>query len=319
MGKGGGDMGAMTKSWRIRAGIAALCLAFTGCPATDLRNYISSIVGNARMALPITLIDIDSTGDSFTMGELFNGPNVMQTISYSYRISTYEITKAQFGQFIATGGYRAEGCWTTNGWSRRTSRAWTCPFDWTDEDFGSSEPIVGVSWYEAAAFCNWRSLKDGLTPAYDSAGLAALGASGYRLPTEVEWEYAAAKGAHGLAEREYAFGDAWDSSKVVCSVAPSSATGPADVGSRSPGGDTPQGAADMNGNVEEWCSDNWQADAEVVSAIDRYYFANDLDRSFVRRGGGWSGTNENQYRCADRMGDSAIMQYAYRGFRVVRR
>ncbi len=65
-----------------------------------------------------------------------------------------------------------------------------------------------MSWYIAVAFCNWLFDKEGLARAYDNAGLANLFASGYRLPTEVEWEYAAAKGALAEpVERIYAYGD----------------------------------------------------------------------------------------------------------------
>jgi formylglycine-generating enzyme required for sulfatase activity len=312
-------MGRVRRSRGLIPAAAVLMLALAGCPASDLRNYISSIVRNAQMTPSITLVDIAAAGDSFTMGDGFCGPNAVETISYDYTISKHEITKAQFGQFIAAGGYRTESCWTPSGWDRKKLRGWVCPSGWTDEDFDSSEPIVGVSWCEAVAFCNWRSVRDGLAPAYDSKGLARLDASGYRLPTEVEWEYAAAKGGSGLAERIYAFGDSWDSSMAVCSVPPSSARGPADVGSKSPAGDTPQSLVDMTGNVWEWCGDNWQADDDVVSGTDRYYFVDDSSRNVTSRGGGWNETFETGCRCANRRYSGTDWQSESLGFRVVRR
>jgi formylglycine-generating enzyme required for sulfatase activity len=174
-----------------------------------------------------------------------------------------------------------------------------------------------VSWYEAVAYCNWRSAKEGLTAGYNAAGQPNLSASGYRLPTEVEWEYAATKGGSGQLERLYAGGNTLDPSKIVCSIPPASATHTANVGSKSPGGDTPQGLADMGGNAFEFCSDNWTS--SVSGATDWYYFANDTSQVSYR-GGGYGVSMEVDVRPAYRPGgwpvsarDNAL------GFRVVRK
>ena len=104
---------------------------------------------------PITTITI-GIGDNptFTMGE----PNVDENISSSYNASKYEITNAEFAQFIADGGYSTQSYWTANGlaWKGSTIQ----PGYWTDINFnGSNQPVVGVSWYEAADPLKLMSVK----------------------------------------------------------------------------------------------------------------------------------------------------------------
>ena len=237
----------------------------------------------------IALVAIHAAGDSFTMGDGTWGPGTTESISSDYSMSRFLITNSQFGQFISDGGYNEQSYWTKTGWEwkGRIDR----PAFWTNGKFDHpDQPVVGVSWYEAVAFCNWLSIKEGLAPAYDNSGRVDLAASGYRLPTEVEWEYAAAKGAPGESRRDYPWGDTWDSALAVCQVRPVDARTTADVGSKSPGGDTPQGLADMAGNVWEWCSDNEEGDPGIAhsASLDRYYFQSDSsEQRFVLRGGAW--------------------------------
>ncbi len=268
------------------------------------------------------MITIIVSSDSFTMGDGTYGPGVVQTISDSFKVSRYEITNTEFAGFIADGGYSTSSSsyWTTNGWAAATGGGWTQPLFWSDGNFnGANQPVVGVSWYEAVAYCNWRSAKEGLIAAYNVAGQAAPNAAGYRLPTEVQWEYAAAKGASGQQERIYPWGSTWDPSLTVCSVPPASASKTAEVGSKSTAGDTPQGLADMSGNVWEWCSDNYQSDAGITSGTDLYYFVGDSTaQSFLVRGGAWNNTYEISFRCAYRLGNEPYSRYSFIGFRVVR-
>jgi formylglycine-generating enzyme required for sulfatase activity len=293
--------------------LSALALLWAACCAPP---WVS-----AQQAVDLILIELRAKGDSFTLGDGTLGPNVSQTISYDFLLSKFAITNAQFGRFIEDGGYAERKYWTASGWAWKGSIAQ--PAFWKEAKFnGPDQPIVGVSWYEAVAFCNWISLREGLSPAYNDSGRADLGASGYRLPTEVEWEYAAAKGAPDQAERVYPWGDTWDPRNVVSGFSAPKASRSAPVGSRSPLGDTPQGLADMSGNVWEWCSDNAQGDGEIAvsSRSDRYFFRSDAKFEYmVLRGGSWCNSFQNGFRSAFR-GYAAVpgSRHNVSGFRIAR-
>ena len=122
--------------------------------------------------------------------------------------------------------------------------------------------MMGMSWYEAAAYCNWLSKKEGIAPeqwCYErkstpESGLRwypkydCLSLSGYRLPTEAEWEYACCAGAttsryYGDSEdllHEYT----WFLENSQNHIAPVRLLKPNDWG-----------LFDMHGNVWEWCQD----------------------------------------------------------------
>jgi formylglycine-generating enzyme required for sulfatase activity len=235
----------------------------------------------------VALIAIHAAGSSVSMGDGTFGPKISQALSYDFQMAKYPVTNGLFAQFLADNGYTSRELWTSNGWAWKRTKA--SPLFWKSSAFnGADQPVVGVSWYEAVAFCNWLSTKEGLAPAYDGSGRARLDATGYRLPTEVEWEYASAKGAPDQAERIFPWGDEPNVQYAVSNVPPSHAPRTENVGSRSPQGDTPQGLADMSGNVWEWCSDNFQGDPEIAVETDHYYFVSDArDQRFVLHGGSW--------------------------------
>lgn len=267
--------------------------------------------------LPIDMVPISSSGDSFTMGDDWSGPNTTQSFTCNFSISRYELTNLQYCQFIADGGYDTSSYWTANGWTCRQALAW---WPWPPaggwEESAKSHPTAR-SWYEAVAFCNWRSSREGLTPVYDGTGHANLAANGYRLPTEVEWEYAAARGGATWPERKFPWGDTWDPANCVHEVGGVD-PGIADVGSKSPAGDTPQGVADMSGNVAEWCSDNWQD--PVPAGADRYWFVDDApSNGFLVRGGGSSTYDLAALSCAGRLTIQTDGTLGEAGIRIVRR
>jgi formylglycine-generating enzyme required for sulfatase activity len=116
---------------------------------------------------------------------------------------------------------------------------------------GNDLPVENITWYEAVRYCNERSVKEGLTPAYSINGNAVLwnrAANGYRLPTEAEWEYAAKGGNKDKVTFLYAGSNNADT--VGWHNGNSTESKP--IGSKAPNS---LGFYDMSGNVGEICWD----------------------------------------------------------------
>ena len=180
---------------------------------------------------------------------------------------------------------------------------YTEPAYWRDERFHNpSQPVVGVCWYEARAYCAWLSAQTG----------AAL-----RLPTEVEWEAA----ARGTAARRYAYGDAFD--PILGNTLETRLKRPNPVGVFV-AGDTPEGMSDLMGNVTEWTSSNFGAVAGVAPEFSYPYAPNDgrenpdapPSAARVVRGGSWLSVHPFA-RAACRYGSRSDARLDNQGFRLV--
>jgi formylglycine-generating enzyme required for sulfatase activity len=177
------------------------------------------------------------------------------------------------------------------------------PEFWDDSRFNHpAQPVVGVTWYEARAYCAW---------------LAAQTGGAYSLPTEAEWEAA----ARGKAGREYAYGSEYDSGRCNTFETHIRRTTPIGV---FPGGQTPEGIADLSGNVWEWTTTIWGHSLNrpdfaypYVPTDGREDTTNGTARRVVR-GGSW-GLDRNCARAAYRFSDHPDDRDVNFGFRVVLR
>jgi formylglycine-generating enzyme required for sulfatase activity/Cdc6-like AAA superfamily ATPase len=204
----------------------------------------------------------------------------------AYRIGRYPVTNAEYRHFVEAGGYTEQWrhCWTEAGWAKKEKQKWTEPRLWQKGKYNQpDQPVVGISWYEAVAYCRWLSEQTSRP---------------YRLPTEAEWE----KAARGSAGRIYPWGNAWDETKLNSEKGGPGR--PTSVGEYSPEGDSPYGAADMAGNVFEWCAtkmpkDNYKSYPYDVQ--ENEWTAEYLEGTDVRvlRGGSWCGY-QHGFRCAFR-------------------
>jgi formylglycine-generating enzyme required for sulfatase activity len=174
---------------------------------------------------------------------------------------------------------------------------------------GPGCPVELVSWTDAVSFANALSTVEGLAPCYDSAGnvngASVYSCTGYRLPTEAEWEYAARAGSM-QAQYSSLTSIAWymDNS--------GSATHP--VGRRQANA---WGLYDMLGNVYEWTHDWYAADyGNGNSTVTNPVGASSGSRR-VLRGGGWS--NHSSYlRAAERHDYTPDIRGGFLGFRLAR-
>jgi formylglycine-generating enzyme required for sulfatase activity len=219
----------------------------------------------------------------------------------SYAIGRYPVINAEFARFIKDDGYENLDYWTEAGWKQKENEGWKQPRFWEDDRFNDlSQPVVGVSWYEAVAYCNWLAAKMG---------------KAYRLPTEAEWE----KAARGTDGRRYPWGDEWDASR--CNNKESGPGHTTPVGEY-PGGDSPYAVGDMAGQVWEWCNSKYGG-IEDKPRFGYPYRPDDGreelegDDSRILRGGSWVKGAE-RCRCGCRSGLDPWGWFNDWGFRCAR-
>jgi ergothioneine biosynthesis protein EgtB len=156
-------------------------------------------------------IEIGHRGEAFA----FDNERPQHSVMVApFRVASRLVTCGEYQDFIADGGYRRPQFWLSDGWTLAQAEEWRAPLYWRDDGSHftlhgvrareAAEPVVHVSFYEAAAYAAW---------------------AGKRLPTEFEWEAAAKElpvAGHFLTidalmprvaaagVRQQMFGDAWE-------------------------------------------------------------------------------------------------------------
>lgn len=259
-------------------------------------------------------------------GELMQVAENTSVVVSSFVLDKFEVTVGRFRNFVEgynewreagnpRSGDGAHPHTEGSGWSRDPAWESALPGSaavlkvglkcndaqqtWTDEPGArENQPINCVSWYEAMAFCIW---------------------DGGRLPTEMEWQYAAVGGAQG---REFAWGNTEvleNFAVYACLGAGTGSNCSADdllpVGSRQDGNGR-FGQSDLVGSVYEWVLD-WYAAYPEVMPDD--YAKVDSGQSRVLRGGAWNSTAVQPLRSRDRSTRSAPeLRGPTSGFRCAR-
>jgi len=145
----------------------------------------------------------------------------------SFDVARFPLTVQEFRRFVDASGYQNRTFWQQNGFGR-----WEEPEGWESQVRYPNHPVVGVSWMEAMAYCQW--VGDGAT-----------------LLTEAQWE----RVARGTEGRRYPWGNSPPTADH-CNFAGSDFGGTTPVGFFEVGA-TPEGVYDCAGNVFEWCVDGY--------------------------------------------------------------
>jgi len=187
-----------------------------------------------------------------------------------YDIDLYEVTNTLYFGFVEKTGHRPS------------------KFAKNKKFNGPNQPVVGVSWYDAAAYCAW---------------------AGKRLPTEAEWE----KAARGTDGRQYTWGTLQESKRADGKT---KLRHPLPVGSN-PAGQSPYGVEDMVGSVRDWVAD-WYLTEYYTISPDRNPKGPETGFKKVVRGSSWMAKGKVSSRIALRRRDSPSNRKNYAGFRCAR-
>lgn len=254
-------------------------------------------------------------GDEFKVGEEDESPSHMVEVS-SFLMSSFEVTQGEYQAYCMARGIERK-------------------FDPLKTDY----PIDSVSWYAAIEYCNWLSLQHGFSPVYSidkrrkdirnsslqdklkwKIAIYPKG-TGYRLPTESEWEFAArSRGKHYIwtgtrkAKEVAQFANYRDTSLLttdsLLNVSPVGSLASNEIG-----------LFDMSGNVAEWCWDWYNekhyANGKKTNDVPSMDKGPRRGKFRVAKGGAWNDPLEN-IRVSNRIPLTADHRFNTIGFRLVR-
>lgn len=267
-------------------------------------------------------------GGTYDMGDHYNEgwsdelPVHSVTVN-DFQISKYEVTHAEFIAFLNNRNVTPEGIYNGNELIDLNDN--DCVIEYSDDSFiftgnefvQSIEcPVLEITWFGACEYSNWLCEVNNLPLCYEiNTGNVEcdFNATGYRLPTEAEWEYAARGGINWTNEFRYSgchnvsdlFDYAWYEYNLSLQVHP--------IGLKLP---NQLGIHDMSGNVYEFCWDWFSSSYYEVSPTDNP-LGPQTGSYHVSRGGDWN-DSADFVRSAARFSSYPYLTGGYLGFRIIR-
>ncbi len=222
----------------VKEALASRCRNLARSPDQPARSRYQLITELGRLALPPTS---DADHLIFVKGGSFDYLPGRHSVADFY-IARYPVTNREFRTFVNAQGYSTERYWKDSwSWMRANvpAQAPTYFGDRLRSELNNPDaPVVGLSWYEAEAFCRWKTETLDLDVQRDGWEI--------RLPFESEWLVA----VRGPDARFYPWGNASTDLRNRCQFSGSRLPGPAPVGIY-PAGESPDGVSDLLGNVYE--------------------------------------------------------------------
>ncbi len=206
----------------------------------------------------------DNQNDEFFTRFIYQNGQFIEVIQYDdtvwidgFWIGRYEVTNRAFNRFVEAGGYQDSTLWSVDGRRFIDSLDITLPYYWQQGEnlpwheaaysYSEDRPVMGISFYEAEAFCQWLSQEWGAE---------------VRLPTEAEWEKAARwadPAPENHSGHRYPWGDTLELARMNGYEWSDGFVNTAPVHAFS-AGQSAYGIYQMLGNVWEWCGDWYRAD-----------------------------------------------------------
>ncbi len=296
--------------WALRQWQVALpALSSTGQPDDGHDWFVNSLGMTMLKIRPGQFVRRDNF-----QGQFLNSTTQTVTLTRAFCLCDREVTKDQFRRFVNDPTCPDEE--KASDWQDRGDRAET-----------GLHPQAWVNWFDAVLFCNWLSRTEGLEPKYERTGKKhkldpqveydewrlAVNGTGYRLPTEAEWEYACRAGT----TTDFACATDARLLRKYAVYTTGTARRSAPCGSKLPNG---WGLFDMHGSVAEWCYD-WFGFYDAGNASDPTG-PPDLplvEISYRRtvRGGNFGG-NSTVCRSGLRIGFGPVFRTDDCGFRIAR-
>ncbi|WP_110519338.1 SUMF1/EgtB/PvdO family nonheme iron enzyme [Herpetosiphon llansteffanensis] len=228
---------------------------------------------------------------SFWFGDERKTELTQQTLTYGFAMGRHPVTNAEYARFLNAPDYTNARWWTPHAHARFPDKTKCAPLWWNDSRYNTpTQPVVGITWYEAVAYCAWISEQVGYV---------------IRLPTSLEYERA----ARHTNQRRYPWGDVPPTPEHL-NYQETSVGYPTPIGCFAQG-HAVSGIADLVGNVNEWLATAMDSPTSTIAQTDIAH----NERILLS----YSDYTDkiHELTCGARVGSSPFFRFTNFGFRII--